>query len=436
MMKRTVAIVGAGLAGLTCAKVLQENGCTDLVVLEKSDRPGGRVRTDAVTFGSDGSFLLDRGFQVLFSAYPSVQRHLDLEALDACKYDPGAVLVQGPNHYPISDPLRAPGTLLLSLFNPLLTVLDKARVLALRARVWRMSIAQIWAQPDLATIEFLKRWGFSERIIKHFFFPFYGGIFLDPDLKTSARLFQFYFKMLSEGAIVTPKQGMGAIAGQLASHLSSQQLRCNAPVARIQVEQDRATGILMEDGTEVLADWVVCSTESPAIAHLLPQFESQPPGTAIPTTPRAVTCFYFSTPISAHAEAAIHLNSALSKSSTINNCIQLSNVSPALAPAGHHLLSVTVLGNPDLSTDELADRCRRELLEWFPHLEGDLLTFLQDYRIPFAQFNQPPGIHDRLPAGVGAIDGLVLAGEYTQQSSIEGSMRSGELAAQTILQQL
>ena len=431
MMKRSVVIVGAGLAGLTCAKVLREFGRSDFMVLEKSDRPGGRVRTDSV----DG-FLLDRGFQVLFAAYPSVKRHLDLEALEVCNYEPGAVLVQGDRHYPIGDPLRAPATLFQSIANPLLTPLDKARVLALRAKLWRISIERIWQQPDSPTIEFLKDWGFSRQIIEHFFLPFYGGIFLDPDLKTSSRLFQFYFKMLSEGAIVTPKRGMGAISTQLAGYLSSQQLRCNAPVERIQVDDNRVTGVVMRDGTSVEADWVICATAAPTVSQLLPQLKS--PHLELPTTPRTVTCLYFSSPISAHPQAAIHLNSALSQTgpagSTINNCVQLSNISSALAPAGQHLISVTVLGNPAISTPELVQRCHKELLEWFPHLDGDRLAFLREYRIPFAQFDQPPGIHDRLPDNTSDIQGLILAGEFTQHSSIEGAMRSGELAAEKVLQ--
>ena len=431
MMKRSVVVVGAGLAGLTCAKVLRDGGCSDFVVLERSDRPGGRVQTDTV----DG-FLLDRGFQVLFAAYPSVKRHLDLEALDVCNYDPGAVLVQGDRHYPIGDPLRAPATLFQSLTNPLLTLLDKARVLALRAKLWRTPIEQIWQQPDYSTSEFLQDWGFSGQIIEHFFLPFYGGIFLDPDLKTSSRLFLFYFKMLSEGAIVTPKQGMGAISAQLAACLSSQQLRCNAPVASIQVDNNRANGVLMEDGTSVAADWVICATATPSIPQLLPQLNRSNLERA--ASPRSVTCLYFSSPVSAHPRAAIHLNSDLSKTSPkqspINNCVQLSNISPALAPAGQHLISVTVLGNPAISTPELVQRCQQELLEWFPHLDGDLLKFLREYRIPFAQFDQPPGIHDRLPANTTGIQGLLLAGEFTQQSSIDGAMRSGELAAETVLQ--
>src|SRR5215217_6239460 len=65
-------IVGAGLAGLTCAKVLRERGA-EVAVFEASDGVGGRVRTDE----RDG-FLLDRGFQVYFTSYPVSKRHLDL----------------------------------------------------------------------------------------------------------------------------------------------------------------------------------------------------------------------------------------------------------------------------------------------------------------------------------------------------------------------
>ena len=63
-----VIIVGAGLAGLTCARVLAESGAA-VTLFEASDGVGGRVRTDTV----DG-FLLDRGFQVYFTAYPISRR--------------------------------------------------------------------------------------------------------------------------------------------------------------------------------------------------------------------------------------------------------------------------------------------------------------------------------------------------------------------------
>jgi phytoene dehydrogenase-like protein len=66
-----VLIIGGGLAGLCCARALQEKSVSFQIV-EAEDGIGGRVRTDEV----DG-FLLDRGFQVLLTAYPEAKRALD-----------------------------------------------------------------------------------------------------------------------------------------------------------------------------------------------------------------------------------------------------------------------------------------------------------------------------------------------------------------------
>ena len=104
-----IAVVGAGLAGLVCAKVLTERG-REVIVFEASDGVGGRVRTDE----RDG-FLLDRGFQVYFTAYPVAKRHLDHAALDLRPYDPGAIICRGGERSILSDPLRDPSTLVPSL---------------------------------------------------------------------------------------------------------------------------------------------------------------------------------------------------------------------------------------------------------------------------------------------------------------------------------
>ena len=75
-MDADVVIVGAGLAGLRCARRLTELG-RHVVVLESSDAVGGRVRTDII----DG-YRCDRGFQVLNPAYPAVRRWVDVSRLD------------------------------------------------------------------------------------------------------------------------------------------------------------------------------------------------------------------------------------------------------------------------------------------------------------------------------------------------------------------
>src|SRR6187200_314650 len=99
-----VIVVGGGLAGLACARFLYQRGL-DVAVLEASDVVGGRVRTDAV----DG-FLLDRGFQVLLSAYPSVRRVIDVPALRPRAFYPGALVYADGMRRRIADPLRHPVT--------------------------------------------------------------------------------------------------------------------------------------------------------------------------------------------------------------------------------------------------------------------------------------------------------------------------------------
>ncbi len=89
-----IVIVGAGLAGLTCAKELVTAG-EQVLVLEATEQVGGRVRTD---MHEDG-YRLDRGFQVLFTAYPTIQRHIDLDELNVQRFEPGAILVKDSKKY-------------------------------------------------------------------------------------------------------------------------------------------------------------------------------------------------------------------------------------------------------------------------------------------------------------------------------------------------
>ena len=63
-----VIIVGGGLAGLSFAHRLLRIDLS-FVVLEASDGLGGRVRSDKVR-----GYQLDRGFQVLQTAYPEARR--------------------------------------------------------------------------------------------------------------------------------------------------------------------------------------------------------------------------------------------------------------------------------------------------------------------------------------------------------------------------
>ena len=186
-------VVGAGLAGLTAAQILQRAGVR-VKVLEAAPDSGGRVRTRNI----DG-FTLDRGFQVLFTAYPAVKRNLDLERLDLVAFPPAAVIRRGEETMRLGDPLRDPRSLLGTLTTDALTLKDRWLVARLAVYVKSLELADLLNGKDESTLTFLRTFGFSDKAVANFFAPFFGGIFLKRDLSTSARLFRYYLRMLLDG---------------------------------------------------------------------------------------------------------------------------------------------------------------------------------------------------------------------------------------------
>jgi hypothetical protein len=407
-----VLVIGAGLAGLICAKVLAGRG-VEVVVFEASDGVGGRARTDEM----DG-FLLDRGFQVYFTAYPVVRRHLDYGALDLRAFDPGAIIHRGREGTVLSDPLRDPKALVPSLISDAATFSDKLRTLELAAGSipeGAMAAGGLNGAEDVSALSYLRERGFSERVVDSFFRPFYGGIFLDRSLGTSARVLRFTFKMLATGKTVVPACGIGEIPRQLAARLPSGAVRTNSLVEKLLRERDRVVGVEVA-GEEHEADTVVVAMDAPAAGWLT--------GQTVPEDSVGQVCVYYVTDGLGSGKKII-LNAE--NGSFVNNAIQISDVSPLYAPRGQHLLSVVALGGFDLPDEEIYRRGVEDVTRWYP--EADL-TPLAIYRVPYAQFAQPPKVHEGLPKNHTDTPGLVLAGEYTEDSSINGSMLSGEKAAE------
>ncbi len=422
-----IIIVGAGLAGLTCAKQLTEAG-QKVLVLESADQVGGRVRTD---YHEDG-YRLDRGFQVLFTSYAAAQRHFYYDTLKIRKFDPGAILIKNGKRYEITDPLREPAHAFTSLWNPLIPLTDKARVLRLRAQLLKASTGAIFAgqlQPgehDETTEAYLRRMGFSEKFLDNFVRPFYGGIFLDRSLQTSARMFQFTFKMLATGDTIIPAEGIQRIPEQLATALPGGSIRFHARVSDLLVDNGHIRGVRLVNGESITAEQVVVATTSPEATRLIAHLEKP-----LPIAPVSAVCVYFAGDERLYPQRKILLNT--DPQAYVNNAVLLTNIAPTYAPPRKHLLSATVLGNPPEDDETIAERCRAEIARWFPERDLQRWQLLAVYRMPFAQFAQPAGIFDDLPTNQTQTTGLYLAGEYTKSSSIQGAMHSGEYAAHDIL---
>jgi phytoene dehydrogenase-like protein len=418
MSDHTVAVIGAGLAGLETARRLAAAGVS-VTVFEAEEAVGGRVRTQH----SEG-FTLDRGFQVLFTAYPEAKRALDLEALDLQRFPSGAVVCR-PNHRGvIADPLRDPWRAIETALSRDLTLGDKLETLRLRRDLRGRSRAAIYDGPDETIAAYLRDRGFSERFVEDFTAPFYGGITLDRSLSTSSRVFQFTFRMLTEGAAAVPAAGMGAIPRQLADRAREQGATIETGT---RIENCTGGGPVSLDlaGETLTVDAAVVAA-GPEASRRLTGLES------IPTDARGVHTQYFrissDSPIA--EQPRIHLNAA---EPVPNQVVSLSAVAPKYGDGSDALLAASTPTSTAPDPDQLADRTRAAIESWYPEASFDDLELLETVTVPFAQYAQPPGTHETLPAVTDPEGAVFLAGDITTDASINGALRSGRLAAEAVL---
>ncbi len=342
MANPEVIIVGAGLAGLCCARRLQERSIP-FQMLEASERVGGRVRTDVV----DG-FQLDRGFQVLLTAYPEAERVLDYDALQLGYFEPGALVrFQGKFHRFV-DPWRRPQHLFSTAFSPIARLSDKLKVASLRRDVCRGTLEALYERPESTTMQRLRQYGFSNRIIDAFFRPFLGGVFLERELDTSSRKFDFVFRMFAKGSAALPARGMANVANQLAASIPAESIRTNARVERIAEQR-----VILASGESMSAKEIVIACQQPMAARLLGQSED--------VAFHSVNCLYFACDEPPIAEPILVLNGE--GEGPINNLCVPSQVCSSYAPADKSLISVTVLGDDDI--DAVKPHVQTQLREWF-----------------------------------------------------------------------
>ena len=406
-----VLIIGGGLAGLCCALQLHQSRISSQI-LEASDGAGGRVRTDKVK-----GFLLDRGFQVLLTAYPEARRILDYDALNLRPFYPGALIRYKKRFYRFADPWRRPIDGLLGVFTPIGTFADKLRIRKLRNHVLTGSLSDLYHRSETTTLQALRNLGFSENMIACFFRPFIGGVFFDSDLGVSSRMFEFGFRMFSMGDTALPSGGMGAIPEQIAARLPTGTVRTEARVDSIQED-----GVILKSGEKIKARAVVVATEGPEALRLLGDKEK--PGS------RSVTCLYFETDDPPLSEPLLVLNGE--GKGPINSICCPSSVAPNYAPKGKSLVSVTMIGVPDQGDRQLETAVRTQLTEWFgPGVSG--WRYLRTYRIPHALPMQVPPVSDPASRPAQIRPGLFVCGEYQNVASIQWAMVSGRQAAEAVI---
>jgi phytoene dehydrogenase-like protein len=425
VMSEPVIIVGAGIAGLVCAIELQRAG-VPVKVLEQADDVGGRVRSTM----QDG-FVLDHGFQVLFTAYPTLNRYLDASALAYRPFLPGAMISRNGRAALVGDAWRDPSLLLDTLLASVISLGDKMRLLALRQHARGLSLDDCFTGPHaaLSTRAFLQQRGFSEAAISGFFAPFYGGILLDRTLSTSASILLFTFRMLAEGDTVVPAAGIGAISAHLAAQLAPGTVHTTRRVERVLVEGGRASGVVTSDGAVHAASQVVLATEVPATARLA---QSVGVSLTLPTESRGCTTLYYTAARTPIPGRALWLNA--DQNAVVSHAITLTDVAPEYSRSGRPLIAATCLGEKATLDDATLDaRAQSELLRLHGAPANETrLERLAIWRVPYAQFAQPPGWWAGRPQATTPCPGLFLAGEMLHSSSLEGAARGAVAAASAV----
>lgn len=408
-MDTDVIVIGAGLAGLQCARRLKRLGHS-VAVLESGDAVGGRVRTDLI----DG-FRCDRGFQVLNPAYPAVRGWIDVAALDLQKFGVGAVVRSGSTSTTLAHPVRHPRHALATLGSELTPASD---LLALARWIGPAQFRGAGSRSvrDQALDMSLDAAGLTSRLRRDVLDTFLAGVLADSSGGSSAAYVRQLVRYFALGVPGLPRAGMQALPEQMATWLGNR-VRLNTAARRV-----RGTG----DGVAISTDHGTLRARA-AVVAVGPQ--DLPDLTGLPAVPtHGLSTWWFRAPGLEQGGKFLVLDATRpggGPAGPIWNTAVISAVAPSYAPVGENLVqATTLLDRPDGLAGEAEIRRDLDRLYRTSTREWEVLAHhVVAHTLPV----QPPPLHVGGPLWTG--DRVLVAGDHRETGSIQGALVSGDRAA-------
>lgn len=401
-----VVVVGAGPAGLACARTLLSAGRA-VRVLEASDRPGGRLGSTTV----DG-IVCDLGFQVSMSNYAHLESLVPRREIPRKPFIPGAIVVTERDRARLVDPAREPLSGISAWRHGLVGLRDvpaAARLRRLAARV-----ADGGAEAGTGA-DVLDRCGFSDRFRRSFLVPFFGGVFLDETLAVSAERFLRTVHRFATGDAELPDGGMQRLVDGLAGPLGDH-LELGVEVATVD------SGVVtLANGDSIESDAIVLATPIDVTARLLGHPMPDPDAAW-----RSTTAVHFATTHAVLDEPILVLNGR--PDGRLNLVCSPTAVASGYAPHGTHTVLASVRPTdaadmPEIDVNAIAAEAG-ELLGVDPGDWRHVTTTVVRHALPTP--GATPGI-DALPPG------MHVTGDWLGDPSIDHAVRHGIDTARHLL---
>lgn len=451
-----VAIAGAGLAGLACAKYLCDAGHTP-IVLERRDVLGGLV---AAWQDEDGDWY-ETGLHVFFGAYPNMlQLFGELGIEDRLQWKEHTLIFNQPekpgtySRFDVPD-LPAPINVILSILrnNDMLTWEQKLRF------AWGLWPAIVRGQQyvenmdKFSLLEWLENQGVDERVNSDIFIAASKALtFIGPEEVSATVPLTALNRFLQEryGSKVAFLDGSPTerLCQPMVDYITENggEVHLNSALKEIKVNPDHTVHSFVMRGHDGATDYTI---EADAYVSAL---SVDPLKSLLPKPWHQLDFFEKMTHLEGVPVINIHLwcdrkltdidQLLFSRSSLLSVYADMSNTCREYSDPDRSMLELVLAPAAEWiskSEEEILAATMAELQKLFPEdFSGDQPTTLLKHKIvktPRSVYKAVPGTQGYRPTQATPIANFYLAGSYTMQEflgSMEGAVLSGKLAAKAI----